>query len=112
MKERTSRLTDGFFARHEAFGAIKTEILGACGLLLDAFRQGGKLLACGNGGSCADADHIVGELMKGFLLRRPLPEAERAAFAERFGGGGDRRKAPGRAARRLPLRARGAHERL
>ena len=43
MKERTSRLTDGFFARHEAFGAIKTEILGACGLLLDAFRQGGKL---------------------------------------------------------------------
>lgn len=88
MKERTSRLTDGFFARHEAFGAIKTEILGACGLLLDAFRQGGKLLACGNGGSCADADHIVGELMKGFLLRRPLPEAERAAFAERFGGEG------------------------
>ena len=88
MKERTSRLTDGFFARHEAFGAIKTEILGACGLLLDAFRQGGKLLACGNGGSCADADHIVGELMKGFLLRRPLSEAERAAFAERFGGEG------------------------
>ena len=43
MKERTSRLTDGFFARHEAFGAIKTEILGACGLLLDAFRQGGNL---------------------------------------------------------------------
>ncbi|MFR9191124.1 MAG: SIS domain-containing protein [Anaerotruncus massiliensis (ex Togo et al. 2019)] len=112
MKERTSRLTDGFFARHEAFGAIKTEILGACGLLLDAFRRGGKLLACGNGGSCADADHIVGELMKGFLLRRPLPEAERAAFAEQFGGEGAASAAKlGRAARRL-LCACGAHERL
>ena len=115
MKERTSRLTDGFFARHEAFGAIKTEILGACGLLLDAFRRGGKLLACGNGGSCADADHIVGELMKGFLLRRPLPEAERAAFAEQFGGEGAASAAPlpgGRPAgsRCAPAARRGACE--
>ena len=88
MKERTSRLTDGFFARHEAFGAIKTEILGACGLLLDAFRQGGKLLACGNGGSCAYAVHFVGELLMGFLFRRPLHLAYRAAFDDRFGGEG------------------------
>ena len=44
-------------------------------------RRGGKLLACGNGGSCADADHIVGELMKGFLLKRPLLDGEREALA-------------------------------
>ena len=43
-------------------------------LLLECYRSGGKLLVCGNGGSCADSDHIVGELMKGFLLRRPIPE--------------------------------------
>ncbi len=43
-------------------------------LLVECYRQGSKLLVCGNGGSCADSDHIVGELMKGFLLRRPIPQ--------------------------------------
>jgi len=38
------------------------------------FESGGKLLLCGNGGSAADCDHIVGELMKGFLLKRPVPD--------------------------------------
>jgi len=42
-------------------------------LLYRVFANGGKLLLCGNGGSAADCDHIVGELMKGFLLRRPVP---------------------------------------
>lgn len=41
------------------------------------FEKGGKLLICGNGGSCADSDHIVGELMKGFLKRRPLSEGQK-----------------------------------
>ena len=42
--------------------------------------NGGKLLACGNGGSAADADHIVGELMKGFLHQRPLDDNEKSCF--------------------------------
>lgn len=42
------------------------------------YTQGGKLLLCGNGGSCADGDHIAGELMKGFLKMRPLSEEKRA----------------------------------
>lgn len=41
--------------------------------LKETFESGGKLLAAGNGGSAADADHIVGELMKGFVKKRPLP---------------------------------------
>ena len=45
-------------------------------LLRDCYRHGGKLLVGGNGGSCSDSEHIVGELMKGFYLKRPLPEAE------------------------------------
>ncbi len=49
----------------------------AFGLLRRAFREGGKLLVCGNGGSAADSEHIVGELMKGFTRRRPLPRHER-----------------------------------
>ena len=47
-------------------------------MLRDCYMGGGKLLLCGNGGSCADCEHIVGELMKGFLKRRPLTAEERA----------------------------------
>ena len=42
-------------------------------ILIDAYRRGGKLLVCGNGGSAADSAHIVGEFVKGFLKKRPLP---------------------------------------
>lgn len=48
------------------------EILRAC------YRGGGKVLVCGNGGSAADAEHIVGELMKGYLLKRSIPADMRA----------------------------------
>jgi D-sedoheptulose 7-phosphate isomerase len=50
------------------------ETLAAC------FRAGGKLLICGNGGSAADCEHIVGELMKGFLRPRPTPASVSAAL--------------------------------
>ncbi|GHT78954.1 phosphoheptose isomerase [Spirochaetia bacterium] len=40
--------------------------------LAETFESGGKLLVAGNGGSAADSDHIVGELMKGFVKKRPL----------------------------------------
>lgn len=46
-------------------------------LLVGSYRQGGKLLLCGNGGSAADCEHIVGELMKGFALQRPVDQAFR-----------------------------------
>ena len=47
----------------------------AVSLLIDCFAKGGKLLVCGNGGSSADSAHIVGELVKGFLKKRPVDEA-------------------------------------
>ena len=46
----------------------------AISALTTCFAAGAKLLLCGNGGSAADAEHIVGELVKGFERRRPLPE--------------------------------------
>ncbi len=42
---------------------------------IKSFSAGGKLLVCGNGGSSADSAHLVGELVKGFLKKRPIPEA-------------------------------------
>lgn len=46
----------------------------------ETFEAGGKLLLCGNGGSGADAEHWAGELLKGFLSRRPLGGAMREAL--------------------------------
>ena len=45
----------------------------AAELLRDCYRAGGKALFCGNGGSASDCEHLVGELMKGYLLARPVP---------------------------------------
>jgi len=60
---------------------LEADIGRACDILISAFRDGRKLLVCGNGGSAADADHIVGELMKGFISRRPLSPDIKAALA-------------------------------
>ena len=63
---------DRLFGRYPALEGCKTQIMDAYILLRDCFESGGKLLICGNGGSCADAEHIVGELVKGFYLKRPV----------------------------------------
>ena len=55
-----------------ALEVCREEINKALELILDTYRRGGKVLVCGNGGSAADSEHIVGELMKGFLLKRPV----------------------------------------
>lgn len=63
---------------HKAFLIIK-----------DSYQRNGKLLICGNGGSAADSEHIVGELMKGFLSKRKLPPEKRQLFRSQFGEDGD-----------------------
>jgi D-sedoheptulose 7-phosphate isomerase len=52
--------------RYPALLVCKESILSAYQLLETCFSTGHKLLLCGNGGSCADSEHIAGELMKGF----------------------------------------------
>jgi D-sedoheptulose 7-phosphate isomerase len=58
-----------------------SDILSAIETLRDVFTSGNKLLVCGNGGSAADSEHIVGELMKGFLKKRPVGDAARERLA-------------------------------
>lgn len=59
--------------RCPALKVCEPSILAAFSLLRDCFRSGGKVLICGNGGSASDAEHWAGELLKGFLSKRPLP---------------------------------------
>lgn len=58
--------------RHPQLEGCKADIDSAMELLRNMYAAGGKLLACGNGGSSADCEHIVGELMKSFLIHRPM----------------------------------------
>lgn len=60
--------------RYSVLEHLEEPILKAAGLLTETFKNGGKVLVCGNGGSCSDADHIVGELMKSFEGHRPLDD--------------------------------------
>jgi phosphoheptose isomerase len=54
----------------------------AYNVLRDTFATGGKLLVCGNGGSAADSEHIVGELMKSFQRQRPISDQMRERLME------------------------------
>jgi D-sedoheptulose 7-phosphate isomerase len=53
-----------------------------------SIRAGGKLLVCGNGGSASDSEHMVADLMKGFVDARPLPVEERRRLSELAGADG------------------------
>lgn len=83
MRELENRLMkhiDLLMERYPSLESAKNDIVAAYLLLEESYKNGGKLLVAGNGGSAADAEHIVGELMKGFKLPRK-PEAD---FAEKL----------------------------
>ena len=63
------------YERYPALCACREDIENAMELLINTYRNGGKILVCGNGGSAADSEHIVGELMKGFVSKRPVTDA-------------------------------------
>jgi D-sedoheptulose 7-phosphate isomerase len=69
---------DELVARYPSLSACRHDIEAAFQALSECYASGGKLMVCGNGGSAADSDHIVGELMKGYLRPRPVPEDMRA----------------------------------
>ena len=60
------------FERYPALNSCSDDIEKALEMLLRTYKHGGKVLACGNGGSASDSEHIVGELMKGFVSKRPV----------------------------------------
>lgn len=68
--------------RYPALAEMEAGIRQAYEMIRDSYEKGGKLLVCGNGGSAADSDHIVGELMKGFYKQRKLLAEEKIRFGE------------------------------
>jgi D-sedoheptulose 7-phosphate isomerase len=78
-----SRLTH-FSEKYPDLAVCLPAIQQTVDIMRTCYRKGGKVLVCGNGGSASDAEHIVGELMKGYLRRRPLDEAARRRLTEVF----------------------------
>ncbi|WP_319561943.1 SIS domain-containing protein [Marispirochaeta sp.] len=76
MDEYIARL----ITRYPILEPIAETIDNAATLMKCSIDAGGKILVCGNGGSAADADHIVGELMKSFVKKRPLAREQREAL--------------------------------
>lgn len=70
--------------RYPVLEDCRDSIAKAADKIKECYKNGGKLLLAGNGGSCADCEHIVGELMKGFLKKRPLSEAQKQEMQKRF----------------------------
>ena len=61
-------------SRYSKLAEYWDSIKKALDLMIDTYKNGGKVLVCGNGGSAADCEHIVGELMKGFLKKREVTD--------------------------------------
>ena len=70
---KSSALLEEILLRHPQLTDLKDSILRAVEMVCLCYRAGGKVLVCGNGGSAADAEHIVGELAKEFKLPRTVP---------------------------------------
>ncbi len=98
----------GLAERHPALEGCREDIMGAYREMRESFVRGGKLLICGNGGSSADAQHIVGELMKELGLHRAVPEEFAAACRRLYPGQGLEEKLQGA----LPAIAIGANTAL
>ena len=76
-----NRFVEELITRYPVLESIAGEIDRAATLLTECALQGNKILTAGNGGSASDADHITGELLKGFIKKRPLPPETVEKFA-------------------------------
>ncbi|MGN1375300.1 MAG: SIS domain-containing protein, partial [Prevotella sp.] len=72
MRNQILQHVELLVGRYPSLESCKDDIIAAYDLLEEAYRDGRKLLVAGNGGSASDAEHIVGELMKEFKLKRKI----------------------------------------
>lgn len=72
MEQKLNKHIDLLIERYPQLSNCKESIIQAYEILEESYKNSGKLLIAGNGGSAADSEHIVGELMKGFKKARKL----------------------------------------
>ena len=90
FNQKQEHVLQELMERYPALKTVRETIIDAYRILENCYSRGGKVLIAGNGGSCADAEHIVGELMKGFKARRILPEELRDRLKREDAKNGDK----------------------
>ncbi len=80
MEEKIIKHVELLMERYTMLETCKEDIIKAYALLEASYTEGYKLLVCGNGGSASDSEHIVGELMKEFKLKRNVYAAQADAM--------------------------------
>lgn len=85
VKESVLLIYKKLFETWPALEVCRSSVEKAFEVLSDCYGNQGKVMICGNGGSASDSEHIVGELMKGFMLRRRIKEADREKLESRYG---------------------------
>lgn len=88
MKTRTTGIIENFFEENSKFENLKTAIMEAIESLTTCVKNGKKILTCGNGGSASDSEHIAGELLKSFMLKRRTPADVREKLVASYGEDG------------------------
>lgn len=81
---KSKNIIANLILRYPDLKSCESEIIQAIDLLINCYNSRHKVLVCGNGGSAADAQHIVGELMKGFVLQRTLSSEKQIAIQSVF----------------------------
>jgi D-sedoheptulose 7-phosphate isomerase len=89
MKKITFEIFKDLFVRYPVLDVCRRDIEEAFCALEKCYSNNGKLLICGNGGSAADAEHIAGELMKGFNKKREIPVTDANTIISAFPAEGD-----------------------
>lgn len=82
MKDTSYDILKDLSLRYPALKESEKDIITAAEIIAETYKNGGKMLLCGNGGSASDCLHIVGELMKEFAIKRPLSEEMKNALKE------------------------------
>ncbi|MGP1488208.1 MAG: D-sedoheptulose-7-phosphate isomerase [Peptoanaerobacter stomatis] len=73
MKTAVVKIIDNLIERYPSLDICRKDILLSVEMLINCYKNKNKLLICGNGGSASDSQHIAGELMKSFRLKRNIP---------------------------------------
>lgn len=84
---KSQEILEELIERYPILKECKNDIDEAFKVMVKSFETSHKMLVAGNGGSAADSNHIVGELMKSFELKRPISKElyEKIIKNEKYG---------------------------
>lgn len=84
MKQSSIKILKELIYRYSELEEVYENIFETINIIKGCYENGCKVLVCGNGGSAADSEHIVGELMKGFLLPRTIKNEDKEIIKDMF----------------------------